>query len=79
MGLDLTSLEWRSFERYPPQGKDVFIYFKNEAQNLHKFFKITQFNAVSFSIKKLTDRLPDVDDWEIMWFPADLTENENDN
>lgn len=70
MKQTLASLRWNSFDRYPPQGEEVYIYFKNDSRNLHKFFKVAWFNAVSFDIRGLISRLPDVERWEIKWLPA---------
>jgi len=74
----LESLQWKTFEQYPKQGSDIMLHAAgiNTETNLmvHRFIKISNFNAVSFNINEIVKRLLAHVNWRFSWLLVSETE-----
>lgn len=64
----LMSLQWNTFERYPPQEEAIWIHCVSNDD--HKFLKIFDFNAIRFIPSEIIAKLPTNQTWQLLWLPA---------
>lgn len=74
----LMSLHWNEFVTYPKQGEDVYIYGSAKTGHVHKFIKISDFNAISFDYRELTNKFSNEHQWQFYWLPAEQIEQDYD-
>lgn len=74
----LLTLEWNSFETYPPQGENIFLHCTSDDGEIHRFLKIHCFNAVNFNVEKLTKTFQPNHRWLYTWLPTDAINYDND-
>lgn len=74
----LMSLNWNTFAKYPAQGSDIYIHCFTDDGAIHKFVKVTQFNAVCFDYQKIVNQSFDKHLWRFAWLPATTTEENYD-
>lgn len=70
----LETLLWRGFDRYPEQGSTIYIHGTVEDDpELHKFVKVSDFNAVTLDCGRIFGPVPGGDGrlWIFTWLPAD--------
>lgn len=70
-GLILRTLEWNSFDRYPGQGEDIYVYVHSVDGLSHRFVEIKNFNAVNFSPLNLIHSKNDNCRWMFSWLPSE--------
>lgn len=74
----LLSLQWNSFAKYPVQGSDIYIHCYTDDGANHKFFRVRQFNAVSFDFQSIVSKSSNKHQWRFSWLPAKETEENYD-
>ncbi len=75
----LLSLQWNTFVKYPDQGKDIYLHCFSDDGTIHKFFKVNQFNAVSFDFQKIVNKYSNKLRWQFSWLPAEKIDESYDN
>lgn len=72
MGLKdkLLKQNWKSFERYPKQGENVWISCNTVDGEHWNFMSIGQFNAVTFNPKSILSMLTPGLQWRLGWIYA---------
>lgn len=73
----LMTLRWNTFSTYPEQWSAIYIHcFSND---IHKFVKVSSFNAVNFDFQKITKKFIEQTRWQFSWLPAQKIEDDYDN
>lgn len=73
----LKSLKWKSFERYPVQLTSIYLHSVGEdakGEEIHKFLRIECFNAMTFNVEKLEEKLGKGIKWTHYWLPTSIVE-----
>lgn len=65
----LKSLEWNTFAKYPDQGESIYLHCSTEDGSVHKFVKISKFNAVSFRFENIVMKFQSNNKWQFSWLP----------
>lgn len=68
----LMGLEWFSFSTYPSQGSNVYLHLQSEVDEVHKFIKVQNFNAVRFEPRDFFEKLNiNGIHWKVSWLPCE--------
>ncbi len=73
----LISLRWNSFSTYPDQWSAIYIHCSND--EVHKFVKVSKFNAVNFDFQKMTEKFTEKRRWQYSWLPAQKVDKDYDD
>lgn len=73
----LQSLEWNSFSTYPTQGENIFLHCISEDGKVHRFIKVSNFNAVKFDFRQINKHVSPDWRWLFTWLPVNAINQNN--
>lgn len=68
---ELMKMRWNDFSTYPDQGDDIYLHCVGAGTEVvHRFLRLSKFNAVTFDFRKICGNLGRYIDWRFYWLPA---------